>query len=443
VLHEHLRDAWSERKRAVPICAALHISPNGLVLGAGTILLPAEGGRRLAKLQGQEARLLALLSATYGRPIAPSVLGNIERAAKSWRDGDDLLAAIHLAHARLPQPDDPHESARRLFITDAFINAGTSPLAILRTLDLDDSYLKAVEKLYNPLEPRVPAGNSVFSGRWTKALSFLTELTATQATRLGAWALAQLGLEAAGGALVEAAGAVAVAGVLVVPWQKSVRVEGEIRGLPGGRYWWNRDEARLHITYEAADGQQRTFIAQRQEREFLDPQGRVVGRILPNDTVVIDADVLPGRPANDNEPKLCPLPQPDRRTNDKGLAYEAFMRPLVNPGMPTPLGWGYYLKIPDSGGKSVEFDDCQHVTGIVMDYKDRYWKLLSNLDTQGFTIGKLWKQALDQVQAARDREIHWYFSEKEAADYVRDLFDRDDDRGRIKIFHVPMPEGAR
>jgi hypothetical protein len=79
----------------VPISPAPHFAPDGLILGAGTILLPAEGHRRLANLQGYEARLLALLSATYGKAISPSVLGNIERAAKSWRGGDDCLAAIH------------------------------------------------------------------------------------------------------------------------------------------------------------------------------------------------------------------------------------------------------------------------------------------------------------------------------------------------------------
>jgi hypothetical protein len=434
VLHQHLRDAWSVRKRAVPISPALHFSPDGLVLGAGTILLPAVGHRRSANVEGEEVRLLALLSATYGRAIAPSVLGNIKRAAESWRDCDDCLAAIHLAHAGLPQPDDPYEAARRLFITDAFIKAGTSPLAILQALDLEGSYVDAVAKRYNPLEPRVPAGNSISSGRWTKTVSFLAELTATQLARLSVWALAELG--------VEAAGAVAVAGVLLFPSPNRIRVEGEIKGLPGGRYAWNRDEAQLYIIYKTADGEQRTFTAQRKGQEFLDPQERVVGRILPDDHVIIDADVLPGRPANDNEPKLCPLPEPDKRTNDKGLAYEAFMRPLVNPGMPTPLGWGYYLMDP-STGKAVEFDDCQQETGDMVDYKHKYWMLLSDLDTQGFTIVKLWKQALSQVQAAGERRIRWYFAERKAADYVRELFRDDLDRDRIDIVHAPMPDNTR
>jgi hypothetical protein len=430
VLQERLRDAWSVQKRAVPISAGPHLAPEGLVLGGGTVLVPANGERRLASLQGQEARLLALLSATYGKAIAPSVLGNIERAAKSWRDGDDCLAAIHLAHARLPQPDDPYEAARRHFITDAFIKAGTSPFAILRALSLDGSYVEAVEKFYNPLQPRVPAGNSIFSGRWT-ILSFLAELTATQAEQLGVWALGQLG--------PKAAGAVAAAGLLLIPSPNRIRIEGEIKGLPGGRYSWNRDEAQLHLTYEAADGQQRTFTAQLKEREFLGPRGEVVGRVLPDDTVAIDADALPGRPANDNEPKLCPLPEPDKRTNDKGIRYETFMRPLVNPFMPTPLGWGYKLMNPYTG-LAVEYDDCEQKTGTMIDYKEKYWKLLSEPKIKQFVIDKLMDQALRQVQARGSHPIRWYFAEKPAADCVRVLLVTSEIRGIIDVEYAPFPE---
>ena len=45
--------------------------PEGLVLGAGTVLVPAHGARRLTSLDGQEARVLALLSAAYGKAVAP------------------------------------------------------------------------------------------------------------------------------------------------------------------------------------------------------------------------------------------------------------------------------------------------------------------------------------------------------------------------------------
>jgi len=79
----------------------LTLKPEGLILGAGTVLLPAEESRRLKSVDGDELRVLALLSAAYGRAIAPRVLGNIQRAAKAWSEGDDCLAYIHLAHAHV------------------------------------------------------------------------------------------------------------------------------------------------------------------------------------------------------------------------------------------------------------------------------------------------------------------------------------------------------
>jgi hypothetical protein len=240
VLHESLWRAWSVQKRAVPIIPALYFSPDGLALGAGTILLSAVAPRRLANLQGEEARLLALLSATFGKAVSPSVLGNIERAAKSWLVGDDTAAVIHLAHAGLPRPDDPDEAARRLFVTDAFIKAGTSPIGILQALGLDAGYVGTVAKLYNEFEPRVPP---------TKILSFLGDLTASQAEQLGLWATRLLG------PMAIVAGAVEVFRTILVPSANRIRIEGDIKGLPGGHYSWNRDESELHITYRDADGE--------------------------------------------------------------------------------------------------------------------------------------------------------------------------------------------
>jgi hypothetical protein len=410
VLQERLWRAWSVQKRSVPISPAMYFSPDGLALGAGTILLPAVGPRRLADLQGEEVRLLALLSATYGEAISPSVLGGIERAAKCWHEGDDIAAVTHLVHAGLPVPAHPAEEARRLFITDAFIKTGTHPLAILQMLGLNPAYVETIAKLYNELEPRVPAGNGIFSGRWTKLLSFLGDLTAAQAEQLGLWASRLLGPLAVG------AGAVEVFRTIFVPSDNPIRQEGDIKGLPSGRYSWNRDETEIHIDYQTADGEQRRFTAQRKGNKFLGPQGQIVGRVLPGDTVAIDSDALPGRPANDNEPKLCPRPQPDRRTNDKGLEYEAFMRPIVNPFMPTPPGLAYYL--PDPASKAVEFDDCEQKSGTMVDYKDKYWEMLRKPGISEIMMYNFIAQALRQISAAGQRPIRRYFSEKEAADFV-------------------------
>jgi hypothetical protein len=108
------------------------------------------------------------------------------------------------------------------------------------------------------------------------------------------------------------------------------------------------------------------------------------------------------------------------------------MRPIVNPFMPTPLGLAYYLPNPFTG-QAVEFDDCEQKTGTMIDYKDQYWELLTS-GIGAIIVDKLRKQALDQISAAGSRAIRWYFAEKEAADFVRDLFRNDPNiRGRILI----------
>jgi hypothetical protein len=168
VLHKKLEDAWQARCRAMPISAVLKFAPEGLVLGAGTVVVAAEGGRQLDSLAGQEAHVLALLSAAYGKAVPPSVIGNIKRAAKAWSEGDDCLAYVHLAHARLPMPDDPYEAAYRLFVVDGFMKSGAGPRAVFEAHRLSPQYVDAVEKAFNPDEPRVPAGSGRTSGRWTR-----------------------------------------------------------------------------------------------------------------------------------------------------------------------------------------------------------------------------------------------------------------------------------
>jgi len=111
----------------VPIHSVMTFAPEGLVLGAGTVLVAADGARRLQSQRGREAGVLALLSAAYDRAVDPGVLGNIDRAAKAWNAGDDCLAYIHLAHARLGELPYPHDAAQRLVIVDAFLKAGGSP----------------------------------------------------------------------------------------------------------------------------------------------------------------------------------------------------------------------------------------------------------------------------------------------------------------------------
>lgn len=282
-----------------PISTVLRIASGGLVLGAGTVLVPAEGPRQLRTTKGCEARVLALLSAAYGRAVEPTVLGNIDRAAKAWNAGDDCLAYIHLAHARLGELQYPHDAAQRLEIVDAFLKAGGSPRTVFKGLKLDPQYVDALEKQYNPEEPRVPPGSGKPSGEWTSggqaakppvsafaprvgapaAASWLSRLAPSAALSLGRFAL---------NIITGAGGAVATFGLLFIPSPNNIHVEGEVEGVPGLRYSWNRDEALLHFTYEGPDGQQRTLTAQLDQDVFRDRQGRIVGRLLPGGSIAID-----------------------------------------------------------------------------------------------------------------------------------------------------------
>jgi hypothetical protein len=472
VLHEQLRNAWHARKRFVPISPALNLTPEGLMLGAATVLVPADGPRRLQSLRGREARVLALLAAAYGKAIAPSVLGNIERAAKALSEGDDCLAYIHLAHAGLGELQHPYEAARRLFIVDGFMKAGTSPCAVFDALGLGAAYIDAVEKVYNPAEPRVPAGSGRTSGEWTDseetggdeaagdkpngegvrgssllgrtappAASFLGALDAAQAAELGAYALRVL----------SAAGAAAATfGLLFIPSPNNLRVEGEVPEIPGLKYSWNRDETELHLTYDHA-GAQRTFAAYLDGDNFRDEDGRVIGRVIGGNKVAIDLfAVLPDLVKN-GEPRLCPAPARDVPGSDMGKPYEEnrarqyedFLKKFINPppDAPTPSGFVYYLPNPDPKGSSkpVSYDDCQHATAVLFEFKgESYAKLLESPITRRSVEDRFLEQSASQISASGGRPVVWIFAEKEAAEAVHKLFeDTNEGRQYITIVHVP------
>ena len=378
MLEEQLRQAWQTRARNVPIQSVLHFTPEGLVFGAGTVLVPAEGKRRLQKLKGQEARILALLSAAYGKAVSPTALGNIERAARSWHEGDDCLAYIHLAHAGLSKPRDPYESARCLFMADALLKTGASPLTILKVLKFDAAYTETIEKFYNELEPRVPAGSGKISGEWTRGLSSLAELTEEAAESLSGFATRLL---------LRVGGAATTAfGILFISSPNNIRVEGDVPSVPGLRYSWNRDETQLHLTYDSPDEGPSSFTAQLEDDVFRDQQGRVVGRLLTDGNLAVDLHETLPQAANDNEPRLCPMMNPDKKSGEPGWDYEDYVKQFINPRpFTTPRGWGFMLPNPVAGGKPVQFDDCEQTTGTMIEIKGPgYAKLLAMRGVQQF-----------------------------------------------------------
>jgi hypothetical protein len=111
----------------------------------------------------------------------------------------------------------------------------------------------------------------------------------------------------------------AVFGLLFIPSPNRLRVEGEVPGLPGLHYAWNRDETLLHFTYDSPDGRRRTFTAQLENDLFRDPHRRVVGRVLPGGSVAIDRAAVSLDLVDEDEPRLCPEPGPDKAGGAKSV----------------------------------------------------------------------------------------------------------------------------
>jgi len=161
-----------------------------------------------------------------------------------------------------------------------------------------------------------------------------------------------------------------------------------------------------------------------------------------------DASPQPNIPAaNDNAPKLCPNPSLDRfrgeiDPNSDEALYEAFIGKRVN-GFPLPAGFGISMLNPATGD-TVVFDNCQITTGIMIEAKSGYLDMLEKMRAGSVMPWKsvefkMLRQARNQVEAAGARPIEWHFSKKEVADYVRDLFGRENIG--ITVIYTPPPPG--
>lgn len=306
------------------------------------------------------------------------------------------------------------------------MKAGGKPRAIFEILNLDATFIDAFEKQYNPGQPRVPAGSGRISGRWTRLLSWLGNLTAAQRAGLGAFA-ARLG------------GWATVFGLLVIPSPNRLRAEGEVPGLPGLRYEWNRDEALLHFTYDSPGGRRRTFTAHLEDDLFRDQHGRAVGRGLPGGSVAFDCAAISPDLVDEDEPRLCPAPGPDKLSGERGRDYENYVKSIVNPGNPTLSGFGFQLPNPEDFGKLVYYDDCEHSTGTMIEAKGpEYASLLTFPKGKRSVTRQFLDQSGRQVAARGGRQLRWYFAEPETAAFAEKLF-RTKDEGRETIEIKVLP----
>jgi hypothetical protein len=127
------------------------------------------------------------------------------------------------------------------------------------------------------------------------------------------------------------------------------------------------------------------------------------------------------------------------KPGERGRDYEDYVKSIVNPVDTTPRYWGFQLPNPTKGGKLVYYDDCQHSTGTMVDAKGpEYARLISFAPGKDSVTKEFLERSWNQVQAAGDRPIRWYFAEGAAADFARKLFE-DHDQGRERIEIVVLP----
>jgi hypothetical protein len=453
------------------IQASLGLDDDGLALGA-TRLLVKQGGA--LKFEGEEARLLTLLSVAYGRPIDASILRAIRRASKHAAAGDAAMAAMHIALAGMPRLANPPDAARRIMIADMLLAMGVRPRDIFTALEFDATSLDRLEK-FNPEEPRNPKGSGRISGEWAREIETAeadAEAVVEGASRIAPAAIRVTGvasrLAAIGTAVASipstVVGGIVFLGAMVIstPAGGEAR-EGPVQGHPELRYSWNADATELRI-FRESDG--RTVLS-----STLWPDGTL--RIGPKrigrkrgDQVEIDPFALPPDwPMRDESDdwRLCPNESPDRlgRPGDKGKKdkdFEDYVKLWVNPDSPTSRGFGYAFFNPETGNNII-FDDCQKKTGYLFDAKGTMYDwLLTNKSEKlrNDVLADLFETANRQINASEGRPIFWVFAEERAAEVAEKAFHSDGEEAvkgdkpkpdpkykQIHFFVLPWWEGMK
>jgi hypothetical protein len=497
VLSDDLQEAWRRQERDLPIEPGLTFQDVGLVLGAGTLLAPARDVADGLNVCG-EARLAVLLAAAFGRTASQGALRHIRRAAIRWSEGDEALAAVHLAMTGLGPMPDSRRASHRLFLADHLLEAGMEPETLLRALDL------GALRRYDPDQPRVPAGDGRTGGQWTSdgssapldapvapsrpdgadpatdappagaspsapsaqdagvdAFSLAPSSADVEAARKAAEKLVEQALKGSGG--IEGLSPEAVAelatlsrlisvptiilGVLLTPTNSTVEQRHAVPRVPNTFYERFPGEIGWHIVTKNINGDD-VEIPSGPDGFFRDPWGRPFAKVLPSGQLVFDAEgeFPPAVPHDEREPNVCPVPTPDKPGGGPGSfgrAYEDFMKLLLNPGGPTPSGFGRELPSPEAQSGKTIFDDCWLKNGTMFEYKGGYAGLvrLAAGDARKWAFIQDWlNQSRRQIEAAGrlGRRVVWMFSSGEAAQFAYELFQKRD-KGRQNITIAVFP----
>jgi hypothetical protein len=474
---EALEKAWRDQAGLGPLTPLMAFGPDGLTLGAGTVLAPLED-LNSADLPDpfSEARLCALLSAAYRQPIDSQAIRYIRRGAVSWRDGDKAMAAMHLAMTGLTPLRDVKGAARRLFMADALMKSGTEPDTILRALSLLGGAGEDALTRYDDQENRNPKGSGRVSGRWAlqgaagaqsvdikpqkpnsagirPAFAPSPPASVRAPPNVGTGA-AQAAEDGAADVLADPEAFAALASraarlsapavffsVLLIPSNRTSPDKIAIPGYPNMHLERGIGALRWHFIYKDREGDRQS--TGEQDGGFITTvEGKIVGRIDHRGNVVLVTAALvavTGAMTADDGPDLCPAQEPDRPgQGDTGEArdYENRVKRVVNPYRPTPNALAYYLKNPESRDGRVSFDDCQHETGIMVEAKGPgFSRILKEAqasearEKSKFMINNINKglirQGVLQVGAAKmstNRPIVWFCHDEAAREYIKERF---------------------
>jgi len=141
-LNERLEKAWFSEGRYRNTYQRLTFTENGLEIGNGTVVVKLardEWDRPALAVDGEEERILALLSVAWEKPIPDWVIDHFRSASRALSKGEITQAYIHIAYTGLqPLMPDP-ETLRLLFFAEGFLDAGISGNEIRKAWGLGES----------------------------------------------------------------------------------------------------------------------------------------------------------------------------------------------------------------------------------------------------------------------------------------------------------------
>jgi hypothetical protein len=156
-LHDRLEKAWADEGRYRNTHRTLTFTKRGLEIGNGTVVAKYsrdDWNRRILCIDGQEERILALLSVAWDHPMPDGIIEHFHSASRAFSKGELSLAHIHLAYTGLQPLEADEENLRLLFMAEGFLRAGVPGNEIRKAWGLGWSNFRK----FNP--NHYPAGDS-------------------------------------------------------------------------------------------------------------------------------------------------------------------------------------------------------------------------------------------------------------------------------------------